>query len=423
MSRSIKQIIQLFPTYCNFFWAGLKDFARTTINPSSDVEKISSIVHGYMPVLNGYRGIAILLVFLFHCISDIAGESAESVNSIYRDIMKLGWCGVDAFFVLSGFLITGILLDTRENHNFFRDFYAKRMLRIFPLYYIFLGIFIGVIHPLIRSYEYENNLDTSQIWYWFYLENWIWIFQVFDIGPLVHLWSLALEEQFYLIYPVLIYFLPHRLLSWFLGIVIVSALLIRSWLLLTNSLTHHLAQIIYVNPLCRVDTLAIGSAIALWMRSAVILPRLLWISPIVAIASGMSLTIIIITQRGLEPFNPVVQSVGFSLLAIFFGSVLILSITQSENSLLVRVLSWQPLNELGKISYGFYVYHFSILWMLTDRIYEYIGKSFILGHLANIFGCGGLTLMISLLSWYCLEQPILRLKTYFTSEQTRSTST
>lgn len=385
---------------------------------SPDVERVSRILGGYIPVLNGYRGIAILLVFLFHCISDLAGESAESVNSFYRDIMKLGWCGVDAFFVLSGFLISGILLDTREKTNFFRNFYARRMLRIFPVYYVFLGIFIGVIQPLIRSYEYENNLDISQIWYWFYLENWQSIFQgVLDRGPLIHLWSLALEEQFYLIYPVLIYLLPRRLLSWFLGIVILSAVFFRSWLLLTHPLTYTLVHTIYINLLCRMDTLVIGSLIAVWMRSDKILPRLLWISPILTIVSGISLGIIVITQGGLDPFNPVIQSIGFSIIAIFFSSLLILSVTKSENSLLVRCLSWSPLQKLGTISYGFYVYHFPILWMLCDRIYEFVGKSFILGHLASFLCCGGLTLVISIVSWYCLEQPILRLKSYFPSKR------
>ncbi|MEG4204417.1 acyltransferase [Microcoleus sp. Pol7_A1] len=388
------------------------------LESSPDPEKVSSMLRGYMPVLNGYRGIAILLVFLYHCISYVASEHIEFADSFYKTLMSLGWCGVDAFFVLSGFLITGIVLDTREQETFFINFYARRMLRIFPVYYVFLTIFLGVIHPLIRSYEYENNLDSSQIWYWFYLENWKWIVQgVFDRGPLDHFWSLAVEEQFYLICPALIYILPRRLLSWFLGIVILSAVFFRSWLLLTPLLTPTLALSIYFNPLCRVDTLAMGSLIALWMRSERTLPRLLWMSPILVIVSGISLSIIVITQGGLEPFNPVVQSIGFSIIAIFFSSLLILSVTQSENSLLVRCLSWLPLQQLGTISYGLYVYHFPILWMLRDRIYEYVGESFILGHLASFLVGGVLTLVISIVSWYCLEQPILRLKSYFPSKR------
>lgn len=388
------------------------------LKSSPDAEKVSSILRGYMPVLNGYRGIAILLVFLSHCISQAGGQQLEFADSFYKKLIGLGWCGVDAFFVLSGFLITGILLDTRDQPNFFANFYARRMLRIFPVYYVFLSIFLGVISPLIRSYEYKNTLDSAQIWYWFHLENWKWIFQgVTDNGPIVHFWSLALEEQFYLVYPALIYILPRRLLSWLLGIVILSALLFRSWLLLTHPLIFNLTDTIYINPLCRVDTLAIGSLIAVWMRSKQMIPRLLWISPIVMIVSGISLSIIFITQGDLDPLNPVVQSVGFSLVAIFLSSLLILSVTQPQDSPLVQVLSWSPLKGLGTISYGFYVYHFPLCLMLCNRIYLYIGKSFILGHLASVFFCGVLTLVVSLLSWYCLEQPILSLKTYFPSKR------
>ena len=388
------------------------------LKSSSDPERVFSMLRGYMPVLDGYRGVAILLVLLNHSVSDLAGEFVESGECFYKNLMNVGWCGVDAFFVLSGFLITGILLDTCKQPNFFRNFYARRTLRIFPIYYGFLGIFLGVIRPLIRTYEYENSLDSSQIWYWFYLENWKWIFQgSSDRGPLVHFWSLAVEEHFYLIWPALIYFFPRRLLSWFLGIVIFSAVFFRGWLLLTNPSNLSVAQAIFVSPLCRVDTLAIGSLIALWMRAERILPRLLWISPILMIVSGISLSIIFITQGELDTLNPVVQSVGFSLLAIFFGVLLILSVTQPQNSLLARSLSWSPLKGLGTISYGFYIYHFPILWMLCDRIYEYVGKSFILGHLASVFCCGLLTLIVSLLSYYCLEQPILRLKTYFPSKR------
>jgi peptidoglycan/LPS O-acetylase OafA/YrhL len=397
------------------------------LKSSPDVEKVSNTIRGYMPVLNGFRGIAILLVFLLHCISDKAAEHVNFVGFVYKELMSLGWCGVDAFFVLSGFLITGILLDSREKPNYFKNFYARRILRIFPAYYVFLTIFLGVIHPMIRSYEYPNHIDSSQIWFWFYLENWYFIFQGdFLVGPITHLWSLAIEEQFYLICPALIYFLPPRLLSWFFGTVILSAVFFRSWLLLTHPLTNNLFASIYINPICRVDALAIGSLIALWMRSDKILPQLLSISPILLIASSISLSIIAITQGGLDTFNPVVDSIGFSnpvvdsigfsIIAIFFGSLLILSVAQSENSLLVRCLSWPPLQGLGTISYGFYIYHFPVLWMLTDRIYKYVGHSFIVGNLANVLFCGVLTLVISLVSWYCLEQPILRLKSYFTSK-------
>ena len=129
---------------------------------SPNIEKISSLIRGYMPVLNGYRGMAILLIFLLHSVSDIAGEKAESVNAVYRNIMNSGWIGVDAFFVLSGFLITGILLDTRNQSNFFINFYGRRILRIFPPYYVFLILFLGIIYP----FNFKSKvLRTTLSWF------------------------------------------------------------------------------------------------------------------------------------------------------------------------------------------------------------------------------------------------------------------
>ncbi|HLO84525.1 MAG TPA: acyltransferase [Nostocaceae cyanobacterium] len=385
-------------------------------------DKISNLVRGYMPVLNGYRGIAILLVFLCHCVSDILGEPVNPLVSFYQKIMQFGWCGVDAFFVLSGFLITGILLDNRDKPNYFKNFYVRRIIRIFPVYYILLILFLGVIRPLTRSYEPPNDLDSFQIWYWFYLENLQWVWQgKFDIGPISHFWSLAVEEQFYLVYPLLIYLIPRKFLSHFLGILIVGVLLYRNWLLLTNPVNFQLTAGIYVNTFCRLDSLAIGSLIALWMRSEIMIPWLVKIAPIAMIVSSIGLMIIFVIQGGVTLWTAGMDSIGFTLLAIFFGSLIVLSITKPQNSFLPRLLNWPPLQALGMISYGFYVYHCPLGFTLIDIIYQYtekyIGKYFILCHLIAVFFFGILTLAVSLLSWYFLEQPFLKLKSYFTSKQ------
>ncbi|MBD2677424.1 MULTISPECIES: acyltransferase [Nostoc] len=389
---------------------------------STDPEQISNIVRGYMPVLNGYRGIALLLVFLFHCVLEIPVKTDNPAVFIYQKIMNFGWCGVDAFFVLSGFLITGILLDNREKPNYFKNFYARRMLRIFPVYYIVLILFLGVIHPLIRSYESPNDLDSFQIWYWFYIENLQWLLQGrFDYGPLAHFWSLAVEEQFYLVYPLLVYLTPRKFLSRFLGIVIIGVVLYRNWLLLTQPLTSQITAGIYFNTFCRLDSLAIGSLIALWMRSETMIPWLIKIAPIAMILSSIGLMIIFVIQGGITLFTVGMDSIGFTLLAIFFGSLLVLSITKPQNSFLPKVLNWPPLQSLGIISYGFYVYHGLLGLVLINKIYKYMEKylynSFIIYHLMAIFCIGILTLAISLLSWYFLEQPFLKLKTYFACHQ------
>ncbi|NEP46669.1 MAG: acyltransferase, partial [Okeania sp. SIO2H7] len=160
--------------------------------------------------------------------------------------------------------------------------------------------------------------------------------------------------------------------------------------------------------------LACGGAIALLMRSEPWRNWLLRLYPQIAVLSGSIIGIIcVIQQESLAPYQPVVVSIGYSLLAIFFCSVLVTSLVAAENNPLVRFLNWSPLRKLGRISYGFYFYHGMIILILRHRLPALINDSYILGDLLLVFCSGVLTLMVSLLSWYCLEQPILKLKRYF----------
>lgn len=391
---------------------------ETLFNQSASYEKISSLLRTHIPALDGYRGMAILLVFLYH--SDFSDPLYNSgfLNLFYEKLMKVGWTGVDAFFVLSGFLITGILLDTRSGSHFFRNFYIRRILRIWPIYYVVLIILIWLLPLVLNNNEFARQLSQYQGWYWLNLQNWLFIsFVETPTFPTLHFWSLAVEEQFYLIWPLLIYFFPKQLLSWLCGTIILLAVAIRSWLLLTNSVTLSSMDDVYYNTFCRMDALATGALIALWMRSELMLPWLLRASRSALIFSGVSLSIIFAIQGDFDCYNLPLQYIGFSLLAIFFGALLVLVVAQPQDSLLVRVLTWSPLKRLGTISYGFYVYHFLVIGMLKDSLRQYSFNSQILNHLVAVLLYGVVTLIVSLLSWYCLERPILSLKTYFPSHQ------
>src|SRR5688572_28211876 len=140
----------------------------------------------YYPALDGLRGVAILLVVLYH-------------NFGFIKQSYFGWLGVDLFFVLSGFLITDILLRTRSQPGFLRDFYMRRVLRIFPLYYVSLIIFLFILAPLTSAKVEWGYYLGNQVYFWTYLQNWLFIFK--DPGNahiLNHFWSLAVEEQFYI---------------------------------------------------------------------------------------------------------------------------------------------------------------------------------------------------------------------------------
>jgi peptidoglycan/LPS O-acetylase OafA/YrhL len=161
----------------------------------------------YIPELDGLRGLAIILVVLFHARPEQASEFAP-LPFLYT-LLNLGPSGVDLFFVLSGFLITGILLSTKDAspRNYFWSFYARRILRIFPLYILAVaGFFYGLLPYLHSRGELLNVSRSEQFWFWTYLMNWRDAAGFRIINALGHFWSLGVEEQFYLIWPAVIFF-------------------------------------------------------------------------------------------------------------------------------------------------------------------------------------------------------------------------
>src|SRR5271169_870729 len=120
----------------------------------------------HVPELDGIRGIAILVVLVSHFGSTATGDSAR-LGKFLNEAFGLGWAGVDLFFVLSGFLITGILLDSKGSGRYFSNFYARRTLRIFPLYFLYVFVFFHVAMPVGRLLGHGGYVDTSgEIWYW-----------------------------------------------------------------------------------------------------------------------------------------------------------------------------------------------------------------------------------------------------------------
>ncbi len=176
---------------------------------------------GVIPALDGLRGIAIILVMLHHFTNY---RPTSGIDGLIGSVVFFWWTGVDLFFVLSGFLITGILLDTRGSERYFTTFYARRILRIFPLYYLVLFLAFVVlpkfpaVHPVLAG-----QADLPPQWpYWLYLTNFSiadrgWGHGWVDVG-----WSLAIEEQFYLVWPLVIWLCPPRLVALLCAVIIVA---------------------------------------------------------------------------------------------------------------------------------------------------------------------------------------------------------
>ena len=205
--------------------------------------------------LDGLRGFAILAVVAFHAMFldvGLLGGARPAPTDVYPTLALLGWCGVDVFFVLSGFLITGILLRSKGAPGYFRNFYARRALRIFPLYYLVVGLLLfGLGRPATSGAEKASYLLYYQnVRYALVGEG------SFDAARLVT-WSLAIEEQFYLVWPTVVWLCSRRALVGVCIAVVVGAIALRLWLLAGGLHTTH-----FLTP-CRLDTLAVGALLAL----------------------------------------------------------------------------------------------------------------------------------------------------------------
>jgi peptidoglycan/LPS O-acetylase OafA/YrhL len=344
----------------------------------------------YRRELDGVRAIAALMVMFFHFFQ------IPEVYNAYATIGKLavfGQTGVSLFFVLSGFLITRILLFTKNTPGFFYNFYVRRSLRIFPLYFLFLGIYYFLL-PII--YKTPFAPFRLQVYHWLYLQDFAVTFNWKLDGP-GHFWSLAIEEHFYLFWPVLVYFLNNKRVAIASGIIIVVAFLMR--LLLVK---HHY-EVFYFT-FCRMDELAIGALLALLeVRNKLVSKNA---TKFLLLFVAIIIPTLIMWVYFTGSANPVIQVVKFLLIAFSYFSIIGFLISTKETNFIKKVLQIKPLLFSGKISYGLYVFHpfcFGI-------VFHFLNISNIIANFVLSFA---FTYLIAILSYYLFENRFLKLKKYF----------
>ena len=328
-------------------------------SPSSATTAHAKWIRGHIPGLDGVRGLAILVV-LIHNVGYLDQPADSLAIKIFNVAIGSGWIGVQLFFVLSGYLITGILLDTKHDTHYFRSFYVRRALRIFPLYYFTLVVAFLVLPRFMDLGDWTGLALPVQIWHWSYLSNW------FGSAPgLSHFWSLAVEEQFYLIWPFVIFSLSTDHIIRICGCLVVSALLFR----IVMVSCHAPVGWSYTFTISRWDTLACGAAIAVAMRDPSWYARVSRWLRLGAIPICGVLLLIVVTDHGLLWWTPLSQTAGYSALSLLFGFLILAVVDPSISTVwLRRVVESRWLRFFGKYSYGIYVMHlpihiFCALWL------------------------------------------------------------
>lgn len=360
-----------------------------------------------MPPLDGLRGLAILMVMLFHY-----GTALNSHSFPQHVVMfgcELGWTGVDLFFVLSGFLITGILLDSRDADNYFSSFYCRRVLRIFPAYYLSLLIVFFLYPVFMPGYEHAGPPPQERIWYFAYAQNWIGL--LVDGGRqrmIGHYWSLGIEEQFYLIWPWIVY----KSTTKRIGQIAIGASVVALALRFTLLALHVSPEIIYRNTFTRMDALLIGAACACLLRDPSCTAYLrryaawMWIAPLVVLE---------VVREAARPFAyqaPGVQGLGLTAIALSYAALLIAAVlTMGNGSIPQRFFCSAVMRTFGKYSYAAYIWH-QLARTLVLRI-EMITLHVELPGVVNMPLMIGATLALSMASYVLVERPFLAFKGRF----------
>jgi peptidoglycan/LPS O-acetylase OafA/YrhL len=366
----------------------------------------------HMPVLDGVRGVAILMVLCVHFIGDSPAHS-----TFERAMVKLanyGVWGVDLFFVLSGFLITGLLYDSKKSARYFRDFYVRRTLRIFPLYYAVLAL-LFIVLPAVPV-PYPPALAESahhQAWLWLYASNgYLAIHRAWVLPYVGHFWSLAVEEQFYLIWPIVVLSFGRRSLLGICVAVTVLALALRSALSFAGAGD---VALLVLTP-CRFDALCVGGFLALAVRS-VGLER---VARTARRSLGPLLFLVLLVSgwnawRG--TLSDIVLPIRGTLIALTFGALLVTSLAARADRVLCRLLRSRVMCFLGTRSYGLYVFHGIVAYWMGDH-------QATLDTLASRIGSGaamvveatvgsGVSILLAAVSYEVFEKRFLLLKHRF----------
>jgi peptidoglycan/LPS O-acetylase OafA/YrhL len=379
-----------------------------TVNAAPPVRQSPPLASIRLTFLDGVRGLAIIFVLLVHC--DVLISPASTLEYVAKKALAPLWIGVDVFFVLSGFLITGILMDTKNGRHYFRSFYVRRILRIFPLYFVALAaafVILPAFHVL------PATPFSEQAWFWSYLVNWRAAFG-HGIPGIDHFWSLAIEEQFYLVWPFLIYFIPNRRIPLLVIITAGGSIVFR---VLMVFLGEPIRYAYFMTP-ARLDDLAFGALAAYVVRESGLCKRFApWITR-TAVVSACIFATAAIVGKGFEPNKVPAIVFGTIPIAVLTSLLIIFCVANPAKSLGTRRFLGTPLLAwMGRYSYGIYVFHLAVIaWAqaASDHINWGGGMGAHVLRTAVVAAAAiGSSCLLAFLSYHVIERHFLHLKARF----------
>ncbi len=353
--------------------------------------------------LDGLRGIAISLVVITHCENALKwNQYSDVIVKALNKFVRFSTCGVDLFFVLSGFLITGILLRSKGAQHYYRNFYARRALRIFPLYYGVLALILCATTLFGDPPDGLMGSVSERWWLWGYGTNILmtlrdsWVFT-----SLNHFWSLAVEEHFYLFWPLLVFACRARPLMIFCLASIPISLLVRA--VFVGFLHNEVGAYVFTG--CRLDALLVGCFIALIANTSRLESYQRYARALLC-ALGVTIPVfmcVVMHASGTD------RIFGPSLFSLFFGSLLTVTLL---SDFLKQKLEHPALRFLGKYSYGIYVYHCLIIAGL-QRYWNWTALPSIPNYFVFLSVAGSLSVAVAWVSYNLYEVHFLKLKKLF----------
>jgi peptidoglycan/LPS O-acetylase OafA/YrhL len=366
-------------------------------------------VGGHIPALDGVRGLAILAVlfYRFGLQGDfyLSTDPSDQLPQWAVLALSLGQRGVDLFFVLSGFLITGILFDAKGQSQFFRHFYTRRVLRILPLYYASLVLFLLVIPCILTPAQFPiKHAQEDQHWLWLHAANLSFLFRgEWSLGRLDHFWSLAIEEHFYFVWPLVIFLCNRRTAMWVCAIGFFASPLARiAWIkaggvdVAIDTLT-----------IFRLEGLLAGAWLALAVRSPQGLAAIARPAKWVLLGTSLLLAPTLLTDKRL-------LTIPETLYAAFFAATLAVILGSATNSWTTRICESRFLRFFGKYSYAMYIFQNPLVPLMallfTSNQLESLTGSFVAGRVIYGLLMAAATTLAALASWNLFEKHFLALK-------------